>query len=81
VAHARSLGPSVFQHRSMRASKLLKRERVRFPAPIGITTLRMKRTRRPRVAFFIEIAWFIWDANPSYDVYQEFTKRHFQVTC
>jgi hypothetical protein len=28
---------------------------------------------------FIEITRFIWDANPSYDVYQEFTKRHFQV--
>jgi hypothetical protein len=27
---------------------------------------------------FIEITRFIWDANPSYDVYQEFTKRHFQ---
>ena len=28
---------------------------------------------------FMEIIRFIWDANPSYDVYQEFTKRHFQV--
>jgi hypothetical protein len=28
---------------------------------------------------FIEITRFIWDANPSYEVYQEFTKRHFQV--
>ena len=28
---------------------------------------------------FAEITRFIWDANPSYDVYQEFTKRHFQV--
>jgi hypothetical protein len=28
---------------------------------------------------FIEIARFIWDANPSYDVYREFTKRHHQV--
>src|SRR5262245_64312411 len=28
---------------------------------------------------FVEITRFIWDANPSYDVYQEFTKRHFQV--
>ena len=25
---------------------------------------------------FVEITRFIWDANPSYDVYQEFTKRH-----
>ncbi len=26
---------------------------------------------------FIEIVRFIWDANPNYDVYREFTKRHF----
>jgi len=25
---------------------------------------------------FVEITRFIWDANPSYDIYQEFTKRH-----
>jgi hypothetical protein len=28
---------------------------------------------------FIEITRFIWDANPSYEVYREFTKRHFQA--
>ena len=28
---------------------------------------------------FVEITRFIWDANPSHDVYQEFTKRHFQA--
>jgi hypothetical protein len=28
---------------------------------------------------FVEVARFIWDANPSYDVYHEFTKRHFQT--
>src|SRR5260370_16235462 len=27
----------------------------------------------------IGIARFIWDANPSYEVYQEFNKRHFQA--
>ena len=26
---------------------------------------------------FIEIVRFIWDANPSYDVYREFSRRHF----
>jgi hypothetical protein len=40
-------------------------------------------TSNPRLRrnseLFIEIARFIWDANPSYDVYQEFTKRHFQA--
>jgi hypothetical protein len=29
---------------------------------------------------FVEITRIIWDANPSYDVYQEFTKRHFQAS-
>jgi hypothetical protein len=28
---------------------------------------------------FIEIVRFIWDANPSYDVYREFSKRHLLV--
>ena len=28
---------------------------------------------------FVAIARFIWDANPSYDLYNEFTKRHFQA--
>jgi hypothetical protein len=40
-------------------------------------------TSNPRLRrsseLFVEITRFIWDANPSYDVYQEFTKRHFQV--
>jgi hypothetical protein len=40
-------------------------------------------TSNPRLRrsseLFIEIIRFIWDANPSYDVYHEFTKRHFQV--
>lgn len=27
-------------------------------------------------AVFIEIAHFIWEANPNYDVYREFSKRH-----
>jgi NH3-dependent NAD+ synthetase len=28
---------------------------------------------------FIEITRFIWDANPSYDVYREFNERHLNV--
>ena len=40
-------------------------------------------TSNPRLRrnceLFIEITRFIWDANPGYDVYQEFTKRHFQA--
>jgi hypothetical protein len=40
-------------------------------------------TSNPRLrrnsGLFIEITRFIWDANPSYEVYREFTKRHFQA--
>src|SRR5262249_62121475 len=35
---------------------------------------------RTNSELFVEITRFIWDANPSYDVYQEFTKRHFQAS-
>src|SRR5258708_38303563 len=35
---------------------------------------------RTNSELFVEITRFIWDANPSYDVYQKFTKRHFQVS-
>jgi len=34
---------------------------------------------RKNSELFVEIARFIWDANPSYDLYREFTKRHFQA--
>ena len=34
---------------------------------------------RTNSELFVEITRFIWDANPSYDVYNEFTKRHFQA--
>jgi hypothetical protein len=34
---------------------------------------------RTNSELFVEIARFIWDANPNYDVYREFTKRHFQA--
>jgi hypothetical protein len=35
---------------------------------------------RTNSELFVEITRFIWEANPSYDVYQEFTKRHFQAS-
>jgi hypothetical protein len=35
---------------------------------------------RTNSELFVEITRFIWDANPSYDLYREFTKRHFQVS-
>ena len=36
-------------------------------------------TLRTNSRLFVEITRFIWDASPSYDVYNEFTKRHFQA--
>jgi hypothetical protein len=32
---------------------------------------------RRRSALFMEVVRFIWDANPSYEIYREFSKRHF----
>ena len=37
------------------------------------------RRLRRNSELFIEIARFIWDANPSYDVYLEFSKRNLFV--
>ena len=34
-------------------------------------------TLRRDSGLYIEIVQFIWHANPSYEVYQEFSKRHF----
>jgi hypothetical protein len=31
---------------------------------------------RKNSELFIEIVRFIWEANPSYDIYREFSKRH-----
>ena len=46
----------------------------------AFTLLEMSNPRlRRNSELFIEITRFIWDANPSYDVYHEFTKRHFQA--
>jgi hypothetical protein len=36
-------------------------------------------TLRTNSGLFVEIAQFIWNANPSYEVYNDFTKRHFQA--
>ena len=36
-------------------------------------------TLRRNSRLFVEIPRFIWDADPSYDLYNEFTKRHFQA--
>jgi hypothetical protein len=36
-------------------------------------------TLRRDSALFIELVQFIWNANPSYDVYREFSERHLFV--
>ena len=36
-------------------------------------------TLRRDSQLFVEITRFIWDADPSYDLYNEFTKRHFEA--
>ena len=36
-------------------------------------------TLRTNSRLFVEVTQFIWDANPSYDVYNEFTNRHFHA--
>ncbi len=36
-------------------------------------------TLRRNSELFLEITRFIWDANPSYEVYREFNKRHLIV--
>ena len=36
-------------------------------------------TLRADSELFFEIRRFIWDANPSYDIYREFSKRHLLV--
>jgi hypothetical protein len=35
---------------------------------------------RTNSELFVEVTGFIWAANPSYDVYNEFTNRHFQAS-
>ena len=37
-------------------------------------------TLRRNSRLFVEITRFIWNADPSYDLYNEFTKRHFQAS-
>ena len=32
---------------------------------------------RKNSELFMEVVRFIWDANPSYEVYREFSRRHF----
>jgi len=59
---------------SMLASKDARVRRAAFTLLEG-SNPRLRRNSE----LFIEIARFIWDANPSYDVYLEFSKRNLFV--
>ena len=59
---------------SMLASKDARVHRAAFTLLEG-SNPRLRRNSE----LFIEIARFIWDANPSYDVYLEFSKRNLFV--
>ena len=54
-----------------------KDERVRRAAFILLETSNPTLRRNSEV--FLEIIRFIWNANPNYDVYREFSKRHLLV--
>jgi len=54
-----------------------KDERVRRAAFILLETSNPTLRRNSEV--FLEIIRFIWNANPNYDVYREFSKRHMLV--
>src|SRR5438045_9505096 len=50
--------------------------------PSGLSGALLERsnpTLRRNSRVFVEITQFIWDADPSYDLYNECTKRHFQA--
>ena len=65
--------------RAIPASRLSHaRLRGRARAPCRVTLLEASNPKMRRNSeLFIEIVRFIWDANPNYDVYREFSRRHF----
>jgi hypothetical protein len=88
--HAGALGYKVFplgetimvKHGALSKSHVYKLLRSK-DARVRRAAFTLLETSNPRLRrnseLFIEITRFIWDANPSYEVYQEFTKRHFQA--
>jgi hypothetical protein len=60
-------------------SQLLRSNDVRVRRAAFTLLERSNPRLRTNSELFVEIAQFIWDASPSYDVYNEFTKRHFQA--
>src|SRR5215471_6990922 len=90
VRHGGALGYKVFpvgetimvKHGALSKSHVYKLLRSK-DARVRRAAFTLLETSNPRLRrnseLFIAITRFIWDANPSYEVYQEFTKRHFQA--
>jgi hypothetical protein len=75
-------GPIMVKHGALSKSHVYQLLRSNDPRVrrAAFTLLERSNPRlRTNSELFVEIARFIWDANPSYDVYREFTKRHFQA--
>jgi hypothetical protein len=60
-------------------SQLLRSNDVRVRRAAFTLLERSNPRLRTNSELFVEIAQFIWDASSSYDVYNEFTRRHFQA--
>jgi hypothetical protein len=74
--------PTLVNHGALSQSRVYellcsKDERVRRAAFILLETSNPTLRRNSEV--FLEIIRFIWNANPNYDVYREFSKRHLLV--
>src|SRR5499433_814023 len=90
VRHGGALGYKVFplgetimvKHGALSKSHVYKLLRSK-DARVRRAAFTLLETSNPRLRrnseLFVEITRFIWHANPSYDVYHEFTKRHFQA--
>jgi hypothetical protein len=90
VRHGGALGYKVFpvgetimvKHGALSKSHVYKLLRSK-DARVRRAAFTLLETSNPRLRrnseLFIAITRFIWDANPSYEVYREFTKRHFQA--
>src|SRR5262245_40588712 len=90
VRHGGALGYKVFpvgetimvKHGALSKSHVYKLLRSK-DARVRRAAFTLLETSNPRLRrnseLFIAITRFIWDANPSYEVYREFTKRHFHA--
>jgi hypothetical protein len=62
-----------------RVYELLRSKDARIRRAAFILLEKSNPTLRRNSEVFLEIIRFIWDANPSYDVYREFSQRHMIV--